>query len=140
MGRESNKLAEARRCLARAEAGLRSADGVARLVDGVALLDDIASAGTAEAATARNLAATYAARIYAEAQALLADPQLPEPELEQLFRAVIAFDPFAASLPHAANDVKIEIARRLIDRYYEGHSPERKLEAFQELTKLARGR
>jgi hypothetical protein len=71
---------------------------------------------------------------------LLADPQLPEPELERLFQAVLAFDPFAASLPQTASDVKIEIARRLIDRYYEGHSPERKLEAFRELAVLARGK
>lgn len=140
MGRESTKLTQARRCLAEAEAQFRSADGLVRLVDGLALLDDIAGAGLAEAATARNLAAAYAARIYAQIRASLADPRLPEPELEQLFKAVIAFDPFAASLPPAASDVKIEIARRLIDRYYEGHSPERKLEAFRELAELGRGK
>jgi hypothetical protein len=33
--------------------------------------------------------------------------------------------------------VKIEIARRLIDRYYEGHSPERKRQALEQLTKIA---
>jgi hypothetical protein len=32
--------------------------------------------------------------------------------------------------------VKIEIARRLIDRYYEGHPPEVKKKALEELGKL----
>ena len=34
-------------------------------------------------------------------------------------------------------DVLLEIARRLIDRYYEGHSPERKHQALEQLTKIA---
>ena len=62
---EPQELSKARRCLARAEADLSSADGLAQLVEGLAFLDDVIGSGTAAATTARNLAMTYAARIYA---------------------------------------------------------------------------
>ncbi len=40
-------------------------------------------------------------------------------------------------LPDNARAVKVEIARRLIDRYYEGHSPEQKRKALEQLTKIS---
>jgi hypothetical protein len=140
MGRESKELTEARRLLARAEAELGSADGLACLADGLALLDDIVAAGSpAEAAVARNLASAYAGRLCAKVDGWLADPYLPEPRLELAFKLLTAFDAFVQALPQAARETKIEVARRLIDRYYEGHSPERKRQAFRELAKLADG-
>jgi hypothetical protein len=130
----------ARRCLARAEGALRSDDGLKDLVEGLAALEDVIGTGTATAATtARNLAITYAARIYASVgDALATDEQLPEPELEHFFKVVLAFDQVGVELPPSAQDLKIAVVRRLIDRYYEGHPPERKERALAELAQVAR--
>lgn len=137
---EQPELLKARRCLARAEAELRTADGLNALLEGLAFLEDVIGAGTAAGAnTARNLATSYAARIYARVgDAVATDAQLPEPELEHFFKLVLAFDGVGVDLPQSAKDLKIAVVRRLIDRYYEGHSPERKERALAELAQLAR--
>jgi hypothetical protein len=136
---EPQELTKARRCLARAEADLSSADGLAQLVEGLAFLDDVIGSGNAAASTARNLAMTYAARIYARVgHAVAGDAQLPEPELEHFFKVVLAFDQIGAALPESAQELKIEVARRLIDRYYEGHPPEKKQRALDELAQIKR--
>lgn len=136
---EPQQLTKARRCLARAEADLSSADGLTQLMEGLAFLDDVMGAGTAAASTARNLAASYAARIYARVGDTVAgDAQLPEPELEHYFKVVLAFDPIGAALPESAQELKIAVVRRLIDRYYEGHPPEKKRRALAELAQLTR--
>jgi len=137
---EPQELLKARRCLARAEAELRSADGLRELVDGLALLEDVIGTGTANAAsTAHNLATSYAARIYARVgDALAVDEQVPEPELEHFFKVVLAFDQVGAALPESAQELKIEVVRRLIDRYYEGHPPEKKQRVLDELAQIRR--
>ena len=137
---EPRELTAARRCLAEAEAKYRAADGLVRLGEGLALLDDLIGAGSAaEVKTARNLASSYAARIYARIHDLVRqDTQVPEPELEHFFKIVLAFDRVDVELPQAARDLKIEVVRQLIDRYYEGHPAERKRQALEELDQLAR--
>lgn len=136
---ESRELRAAREHLARAEASYRSAAGLAELEQGLGLLDDILAANNAAQRTvAENIAKTYATRIYRSIAAVLAgDRAVPEPQLEHLFKVVLAFDQSDIELPDNAREVKIEIARRLIDRYYEGHSPERKRQALEQLTKIA---
>ena len=136
---EPRELEEARRCLAQAENAYRSSEGLAKLAEGLELLDDVMGGAPMErhARTARNLAATYAARIYGRINKLVnADPALPEPELEHFFKVVLAFDTVAAVLPPSARALKIEVVRRLIDRYYEGHPAERKQAALAALQKL----
>jgi len=137
---EPKELSKARRCLARAEAEWRSADGLRELVEGLALLEDVIGTGTTSVgSTARNLATSYAARIYARVgDAVAVDEQLPEPELEHFFKVVLAFDQIAVELPQAAQELKIAVVRRLIDRYYEGHPPERKQRALAELAQVTR--
>jgi hypothetical protein len=137
---EPKELSKARRCLARAEGELRSVDGLRELADGLALLEQVIETGTTTAAsTARNLATSYAARIYASVGAAVAtDVQLPEPELEHFFKVVLAFDQIGVELPQSAQELKIAVVRRLIDRYYEGHPPERKQRALAELAQVAR--
>ena len=132
---EPRELLAAREHLARGEASYRSAAGLAELEQGLALLDDLISAKNAVAA---NLATTYATRIYRSIAGLLnGDRAVPEPQLEHLFKVVLAFDQSEVELPDNAREIKIEIARRLIDRYYEGHSPEQKRKALEQLTKIA---
>jgi hypothetical protein len=135
---ESRELRAARRFLAEAEADLVSADGLVRLAEGLSRLDGVIEAGVAaEAKTARNLAASYASRVYTRIRSLLdRDTQLPEPELEHYFKVVLAFDQVSSSLPPEAAELKVAVVRALIERYYEGHPPERKRAALAELANL----
>jgi hypothetical protein len=136
---EPRELSVAREHLARGEASYRSAAGLAELEQGIAMLDDVMlGKDAAHRRIAENIARTYTTRIYRSIGALLeTDRAIPEPQLEHLFKVVLAFDQSEIELPHTARDVKIEIARRLIDRYYEGHSPEQKRQALEQLTKIA---
>jgi hypothetical protein len=137
---EPRELTAAREHLARGEASYRSAAGLAELEQGIGLLDDVILAKDAgHRRIAENIARTYTTRIYRSIGALLeADLAIPEPQLEHLFKVVLAFDQSEIELPENARTVKIEIARRLIDRYYEGHSPERKRQALEQLTNLSK--
>ena len=139
---ESGELKAARRFLAEAEDELASQDGLARLTEGLRVLDGVIETGAAaEAKTARNLAASYASRVYARIRSLLDhDAQVPEPELEHYFKVVLAFDQVSASLPPEATELKVAVVRALIERYYEGHPPERKRAALAELANLGRSR
>jgi hypothetical protein len=135
---EPRELFAARQHLARAEASYRSAAGLAELEQGIGLIDDVMSAQDAShRAIAANIAKTYATRIYRSIGALLeSDRAVPEPQLEHLFKVVLVFDQSEIELPDNARAVKVEIARRLIDHYYEGHSPEQKRKALEQLTKI----
>ena len=135
---EPRELATARRYLARAEAELDSADGLARLAEGLGLLDAlIAGRDATVARTAGNLAATYVGRIYERIGAAVAkDPQMPEPKLEHYFKVVLALDQVGEALPATAAELKLAVVRALIDRYYEGHSPEQKRLALEQLSQL----
>jgi hypothetical protein len=136
---EPRELLTAREHLARAEASYGSAAGLAELELGLGLLDDVMSANnSSHRAIAANIAKTYSTRIYRSIAALLGgDRAVPEPQLEHLFKVVLAFDQSDVELPDNARAIKVEIARRLIDRYYEGHSPEQKRRALEQLTKIA---
>jgi hypothetical protein len=137
---ESRELAAARACLAEAEAGFATAEGLARLADGLGRLADLVDAGGAEARIAGNLAASYAGRFYARVRENIERaPQVPEPELEHCFKVVLAFDQVESSLPPAAAETKIALVRALIERYYEGHSPEQKRAAIEQLAALRLG-
>ena len=135
---EPKELTSARRCLAKAEADLGSADGLTQLVEGLAFLEDVIASGTATAVkTARNLATSYAGWVYGRVNTLVTtDRQLPEPALEHFFKVVLAFDQVGVELPQSAQALKIEVVRRLIDRYYEGHPAERKQQALEELANI----
>jgi hypothetical protein len=138
---ESRELAAARVCLAEAEAGFGSADGLARLADGLGRLADLMEADGAEGRVASNLAASYAGRFYARVRATLEhDAQVPEPDLERYFRIVLAFDQVHDALPPAATELKIRVVEALVERYYEGHPPERKRAALEQLAALRPGR
>ena len=135
---ESRELAGARASLAAAEAAWASADGLARLEDGLDALADIIEAGKApEALIAGNLAASYAGRFYGRVRAKLErDAQVPEPELEHYFKVVLAFDRVQSALPAAAAELKIGVVEALVERYYEGHPPEKKRAVLEQLAAL----
>ncbi|HKQ12166.1 MAG TPA: hypothetical protein VJT80_01950, partial [Steroidobacteraceae bacterium] len=105
---EPRELFAAREHLARAEAGYRSTSGLAELEQGIGLLDDVMSGKDAShRLIAANIAKTYATRIFRSIGALLeADRAVPEPQLEHLFKVVIAFDQSEIELPENARAVK----------------------------------
>jgi hypothetical protein len=111
-------------------------------MDGLGRLADIVEAGNkAEARTAANLAASYAGRFYARVRdKVQRDAQVPEPELEHCFKVVLAFDQLQDALPPAAAELKIEVVKALIERYYEGHPPAKKQAALEQLAALGRAR
>jgi hypothetical protein len=134
---ESRELAAARACMAAAESSWVSADGLARLSDAMGRLADIIDAGGPEARIASNLAASYAGRFYGLVRdKLQRDAQVPEPELEHYFKVVLTFDQVRGALPAAAAELKIGVVEALIDRYYEGHPPEKKRAALEQLAAL----
>jgi len=124
--------------MAAAEGAWASADGLARLVDGLERLADIIEAGgKRETQIATNLAASYAGRFYGRVRAKLErDAQVPEPELEHCFKVVLAFDRVQSALPGAAADLKIGVVEALVERYYEGHPPEKKRAVLEQLAAL----
>ncbi len=136
---ESPALSGARERLAKAEARFRSAEGLSELEEGLALLEEVALDGTDDQRTvANNLLATYAGRLCAAVrQAVEGDPALPEPELQHLFRLLVAFDAAELELPDYVRALKIDIARRLIERYYEGYPAEEKQKALEQLAGIA---
>jgi hypothetical protein len=138
---EPQPLRAARQHLSRAEADYRSDDGLFHLVEGLALLEELLGCGEPALRTiARNLAETYAAKIFRAVSKLVeTDPGLPEPELEHLFKIVLAFDEHGFELPAEARSAKISVVGRLVDRYYEGHSVEEKRKVLEDLAKIARG-
>ena len=127
--------------MAEAEAGFTSADGLARLTDGLERLADIMEGDSrAEAQTAANLAASYAVRFYERVRRKIEqDAQVPEPELEHYFKLVLAFDQVGQALPKSAAELKIGVVEALVERYYEGHPPERKRAALEQLAALRKG-
>jgi hypothetical protein len=135
---EPKQLILAREHLAKAEAMYRSKDGLFHLEEGLALLEEIIDDVPASRSVARNLAATYAMKLYGSVKrAIEADRGVPEPELEHFFKVVLAFDQGDFDLPAEARQVKIGIAKALIERYYEGHPEELKRKALEELGKVS---
>lgn len=136
---EPEQLAAARRHLSRAEAGYRTTDGLLQLEEGLALLDEVALDGEAAyRRIAANLLTTYSTRICESVKKLVdKDAALPEPELEHLFKVLLAFDSGNIDLPEYVRSLKIDVVRRLVDRYYEGYPAEEKQKVLQELSGLA---
>ena len=135
---EPPQLLSAREHLALAEARYRSEDGLFHLEEGLALLEEVmAGISPGYRAVAQNLAATYSMKIYNLVRNVVGrDRALPEPDLEHLFRVVLAFDDRGLDLPADIRSTKIELVRRLIDHYYEGHSPAEKQAALQQLLQI----
>jgi hypothetical protein len=139
MAAEPAELRAAREHLSRAEAALRADDGLFHLEEALALLDEIgASDDPMHRTIARNLASTYALKLFGAIRRLVeTDRGLPEPELERFFRIVLAFDDADVELPAEGSRIKIELVRRLIDRSYEGYSPDEKRKAIERLEEIA---
>jgi len=136
---EPANLASARKHLSLAEANYRSEDGLVHLEEGLALLDEVALDSEKEyQAIARNLLRTYSSRICGSVRKLVDnDRALPQPELEHLFKVLLAFDAVDLELPGFVRTTKIDVVRRLIDLAYEGYPAEEKQKMLEQLTGIA---
>ena len=136
---EPPSLRAAREHLSQAERDFRSEDGLFHLQEGLVLLEDMLDSAVPEQRTvARNLASSYSARIFAVVRRLVeTDRGLPEPQLEHLFKVVLAFDELGFELPAEARAAKIAVVEQLVERYYEGHTPEEKRAVLAELAKIS---
>lgn len=136
---EPCELREARRHLSEAESAFRTADGLFHLEEGLACLEEALLAGDARhKAVAANLLTTYSTRICESVRSLVQTGRaLPEPELEHLFKVLLAFDAGDLELPEYVRTLKIDVVRGLIDRYYEGHPAEEKEKALRRLSGIA---
>jgi hypothetical protein len=141
MSSEPKQLLAARQHLSRAEAQYGSVDGLYYLEEGLALLEEVIAGSDAGASRiAGNLLTTYATKIYAVAErAVETDPNLPEPQLEHLFKLILAFDQVPFELPVEARKTKVALVRRLIDRYLEGYPAESKLAVLEKLKQVSGG-
>jgi hypothetical protein len=138
---EPPDLETARQRLARAEAILMTADGLIHLKEGLTLLESLIdrNRGTPTESVARNLGQTYTTRVYERIRrAVEQNRTLPEPDLEHLFSVVRAFDDAGFELPPDARELKVAVVRRLVDYYYEGHSPAEKERVYQQLADISR--
>lgn len=138
---EPAKLSAARRYLSLAESNYRSAEGLAHLEEGLALLEEVLLDGAKDQRTiARNLLRTYSARICESVRKVVeGDRGLPGPDLEHLFKVLLAFDATESTLPDYVGSLKIAVVKRLIDLYYEGYPADAKEKALRELTGIAGG-
>ena len=137
--KESNELQAARKQLARAEAGFDTQGGLAHLQEGLALLDDVIELDDDERTIARNLAATYAGKVFARVQTSIeADRAVPQPMLEHYFKMLLAFDTGDFELPEQSRAVKIAVVRRLVDLLYEGYPEAHKQAALKQLSEITR--
>jgi hypothetical protein len=136
---EPVKLTAAREHLSLAESNYRSEDGLVHLEEGLALLEEVGLDGATEHKTvAQNLLSTYSARICESVKKVVeTEPGLPEPVLEHLFKVLLAFDSARPKLPRYVRSLKIDVVKRLIDRYYEGYPAEEKEKMLQQLTGIA---
>lgn len=137
---EAKELGMARDHLARAEAALMTSEGLVHLKEGLALLEAVIDreAQPGGDSVARNLGQTYTSRIYARiGRELTRSPNLPQPELEHLFAVIRALDDTGFELPANSRKLKIDVVRRLVDYYYEGHSPAEKEKAYRQLAEIS---
>lgn len=138
----ASSLAAARVQLAEAEKMLRSRDGLIQFEEGLDLLQEAIAEGSAdEQRLARNIGSTYATKVYSHVRrSIERDRSVPEPQLEHLFKLLLVFDDGDLDLPPDAREVKLALARHLLDRYLEGHAPQEKRAALEELMKIDKQR
>jgi len=138
---EPPQLASARGHLSLAEANYRSSDGLFHLEEGLSLLEEVMLDGATEhQAVARNLLSTYSTSIcQAVRKTVETERGLPQPDLEHLFKVLLAFDSLNLTLPAYVRSLKITVAKRLVDLYYEGYPAEEKRKVLQQLTGIVGG-
>lgn len=123
---ESRELIAARDHLQRAERDLLSDDGAYHVTEGLYLLETIASTNNDESATALRLGETYVSRFAAAIRAAIEPADVPEPTLEKLLKTVQMLEHVQTGDRDDLQALRIAVAKRLVDRYFEGYSDQEK--------------
>ncbi len=121
-------LEEARRHLALAESAPWSDDGRFHADEGLFLLEEHAE----QTPAAARLGETYALRLLERVQSALAG-DVPEPQLKGMLKLLQTLEsvPFGDAARLAT--VRVMIAERLLDRYFEGYSDAERERAIQSI-------
>ena len=136
--KEPKQLEIARAHLARAEAHFGAPAALDEVDKALAVLEEIRDRNDEISSLGERIAFTYASKLCDHLKRLLhTDDHVPEPQLEHFFKMLRAFDDSIIELPAAARQLKIELAKRLIDHYLEGHSVEEKAKALGQLLDIA---
>ena len=122
----ADPLADARRHLARAESSPWSEEGRFHADEGLFLLEDAAGSDPAAA----RLGATYTQQMLERVQSTLAG-DVPEPELKGMLKLMQTLEAPAFGDSGRLETVRVMIAERLLDRYFEGYSEVERERAVQ---------
>ena len=117
---ESHDLQKARAHLN--SVNLLNRDAEYHIDEGFFTLEEIAGGDTPEKARAGNLGRTYMQRFRAAVEKKLAEKHVPEPDLEALLRSVTALEASAFASGFDTERLRLRIASRLIDSYFQGYS------------------
>lgn len=135
---EPKELSIARAHFAQAELHHTSPAALGHIEKALAALDDIPHQDEANGALAQRIAIAYATKLCGRLQSLLNnDAHVPEPQLEHFFKMLRAFDDSIIELPAIARQLKIELAKRLIEFYLEGHPTQAKEQALRQLLNIS---
>ena len=123
---EAAPLAEARTHLARAEAAPWSEAGRFHTDEGLFLLEASAVPAAAQ------LGATYVLRMLERLQSALAG-DVPEPELKWMLKLLQTLEASPFGDAARLETVRVMVAERLLDRYFEGYSKAEREQAIRSI-------
>ncbi len=126
-------LREARQHLAAAEQALLSVDSSYHMDEGFFLLDSILEEGGHASEVALNLANTYFKKYLDVLEGLLAPKDVPEPTLQRVLKLLQTMEATTFAASYSVESLRVAVARRLVDSYYEGYSEEEKSREIKRL-------
>ena len=112
---------------------LLDGDAAYHIEEGFLILGDLGEGNTPEKTTAENLGKTYMSRFHSFIKEKLEDKHISQPDMESLLRSVIALETTAFNKEVDMEPLRIEIASRLIESYFQGYSDDERSEIIEEL-------
>lgn len=101
--------------------------------EGFLALEDIANGSSTNKSTAENLGQTYMEKFYSTARERLSEKHIPEPELKSLLRTVSALENTTFAGKRNIESLRMEIASRLVDSYFQGYTSTERSEIIRKL-------
>lgn len=123
---EADALAKARQHLAVAEAECWSETGRFHADEGLFLLEEAAETQPGAA----QLGVTYVGRLLDKVQTMLAG-DVPEPDLKGMLKLIQTLEDSGFGEAGRCQTVRIMVAERLLDRYFEGYSEQEREQAIR---------
>ena len=136
---KAKSIDRSRNLLADIETQLQEPAILADLQRALVLLEDAMECGDpGESQLAENIGETYSDALFQRISHRLGEPsKLTEPELRQYFEVLNTIEKSPFSLPKEARETKIALVEGLIDIWFEGHPPQAKAKAMQQLFKIS---